>query len=369
MSELRKLEVLQEQLGEDATKAMEALTKEIEALKLAQAGMNQEAAETIEKLQAEVRSIQEVKNSGENPTAGPGSLPPVAVSPVKLSEDLADSAEIMDTLMAEVSRISMRQDGRTESAIEELEQKLDTVQESLNKFWGGSSGKGLGKKSGAKEGFSFRDSPMTKWDSVTDLRRMQSLFKTAAEDNIQSIRNYVAELKERVAKLHYQKNLLMDQVMMLVKPMINFVHDNFFTFTQVLDLEETQKRVTSDQDEEDVEAAEEPMEENVPISSLLSWSSQFQQKMMNILELWHLCHIPLLHRTRFYLFMTGDPADSNYLEVEARRLSFLWQQCQEVGQRQQSETLSRSHLESFNSLELLFRPRIMFLHGFQAASH
>lgn len=42
---------------------------------------------------------------------------------------------------------------------------------------------------------------------------MQNLFKTAAEDNIKSIRSYVTELKERVAKLQYQKQLLVCQVL------------------------------------------------------------------------------------------------------------------------------------------------------------
>ena len=49
-------------------------------------------------------------------------------------------------------------------------------------------------------------------NASVDVKRLQSLFKTAAEENIQSIRNYVTDLKERVAKLHYQKQLLVSQV-------------------------------------------------------------------------------------------------------------------------------------------------------------
>lgn len=45
---------------------------------------------------------------------------------------------------------------------------------------------------------------------------MQNLFKTAAEDNIKSIRSYVTELKERVAKLQYQKQLLVCQVLLYI---------------------------------------------------------------------------------------------------------------------------------------------------------
>lgn len=51
-----------------------------------------------------------------------------------------------------------------------------------------------------------------KRSNSVDIRKMQNLFKTAAEDNIKSIRAYVTELKERVAKLQYQKQLLVCQV-------------------------------------------------------------------------------------------------------------------------------------------------------------
>lgn len=51
-----------------------------------------------------------------------------------------------------------------------------------------------------------------KRSNSVDIRKMQNMFKTAAEDNIKSIRTYVTELKERVAKLQYQKQLLVCQV-------------------------------------------------------------------------------------------------------------------------------------------------------------
>jgi centromeric protein E len=44
------------------------------------------------------------------------------------------------------------------------------------------------------------------------VKKMQRMFKNAAEENIRSIRAYVTELKERVAKLQYQKQLLVCQV-------------------------------------------------------------------------------------------------------------------------------------------------------------
>lgn len=69
----------------------------------------------------------------------------------------------------------------------------------------------------AKSDSQSKDSPGGghKRSNSVDIRKMQNLFKTAAEDNIKSIRSYVTELKERVAKLQYQKQLLVCQVQQL----------------------------------------------------------------------------------------------------------------------------------------------------------
>ena len=40
-----------------------------------------------------------------------------------------------------------------------------------------------------------------------NMKKMQLMFQNAAEENVRSIRAYVTELKERVAKLQYQKQL------------------------------------------------------------------------------------------------------------------------------------------------------------------
>lgn len=54
-----------------------------------------------------------------------------------------------------------------------------------------------------------------------------------------------------------------------------------------------------------------------------NWSTDFERQRREIIELWHACNVPLIHRTYFFLLFTGDPSDSVYLEVELRRLSFL----------------------------------------------
>ncbi|XP_022984728.1 kinesin-like protein KIN-7G isoform X2 [Cucurbita maxima] len=54
------------------------------------------------------------------------------------------------------------------------------------------------------------------------------------------------------------------------------------------------------------------------------WPSEFRRLQKDIIELWHICNVSLVHRTYFFLlFKGGDPADSIYMEVEFRRLSFL----------------------------------------------
>jgi hypothetical protein len=52
VQEIRKIENLQDELGEDVNRALEALQKEVGCLWLAQAGMNHDAASIIKKLQA-----------------------------------------------------------------------------------------------------------------------------------------------------------------------------------------------------------------------------------------------------------------------------------------------------------------------------
>lgn len=65
--------------------------------------------------------------------------------------------------------------------------------------------------------------------------------------------------------------------------------------------------------------------------SPLSWHMLFTQQRNQIIMLWHLCHISLVHRTQFYLLLRGDPSDQVYMEVELRRLTWLEQHLAELG--------------------------------------
>ncbi|KAH9623004.1 hypothetical protein KSS87_009627 [Heliosperma pusillum] len=55
----------------------------------------------------------------------------------------------------------------------------------------------------------------------------------------------------------------------------------------------------------------------------LDWILQFDKLQKDIIELWQICNVPLVHRTYFFLLFNGDRSDSIYLEVELRRLTFL----------------------------------------------
>lgn len=62
---------------------------------------------------------------------------------------------------------------------------------------------------------------------------------------------------------------------------------------------------------------------DLPESSPSRWPAEFEKKQQEIIELWHECNVSLVHRACFFLLFRGDPADSFYMEVELRRLSFL----------------------------------------------
>lgn len=69
------------------------------------------------------------------------------------------------------------------------------------------------------------------------------------------------------------------------------------------------------------DAGVDPMQ--TPLESPSRWPSEFERLQREIIDLWDACNTSLVHRTYFFLLFNGDPADSIYMEVEFRRLSFL----------------------------------------------
>jgi centromeric protein E len=252
--EIRKLEQLQQQLEVEANRAIEVLHKEVECHKHG----NQDAAETIAKLQAEIREMQTVRSENRD---------------MEMITDEGNGSDLKD----EISRLHMQ-----DNDIAKLEAKLENVQRSIDRLVMSlpnvampcnettpKSNRSKKKKrlllplgvsnninranllrapcsphsssrpseseveNRAPEGdtmsvegsekatptksedgdMSSRDeTPRYRRSSSVNMKKMQRMFQNAAEENVRSIRAYVTELKERVAKLQYQKQLLVCQV-------------------------------------------------------------------------------------------------------------------------------------------------------------
>lgn len=65
--------------------------------------------------------------------------------------------------------------------------------------------------------------------------------------------------------------------------------------------------------------------------SQMDWPLCFEEQRKQIIMLWHLCHISIIHRTQFYMLFKGEAADQIYMEVELRRLTWLEQHLAELG--------------------------------------
>ncbi|XP_065851046.1 kinesin-like protein NACK2 [Euphorbia lathyris] len=330
VQEIRKLEQLQRQLGDEANRALEVLHKEVTSHRLG----NQATTETIANMLSEIKDMQVINFAPEEIVVG----------------NKTDLKE-------EISRLNSQ-----ESTIVSLEQKLENVQKSIDMLVSSFPNNEiptevqksqlkkkktfpfpLGNSSNMQNIIRSPCSPLSSSSRVVDneienrvpgnnnslvrpsetttplksdrsgscnssregtpssrpnsvhVKKMERMFKNAAEENIRSIRAYVTELKERVAKLQYQKQLLV---------------------CQVLELETTESA---------------PSEISTGDESPMSWHLVFEDQRKQIVMLWHLCHVSIIHRTQFFLLFRGEPSDQIYMEVELRRLSWLEQHLSELG--------------------------------------
>lgn len=265
MHEIRKIENLQEQLREEANRALEVLQKEVTCHREG----NQDAAETIAKLQAEIKEMCVIRSKAKE----------IGVENLTVSVNKSVTANLKD----EITRLHSQG-----STIADLEEKLENVQKSLDKLVMSLPGtlqnpsnettpksKNQMKKllplatsnspnrsgflkspcsplssarqvveadienrapqnsnnrydidmvsnnnlqdseketKGGGDGQPKEGTPVYRRTSSVNMKKMQQMFQNAAEENVRSIRAYVTELKERVAKLQYQKQLLVCQV-------------------------------------------------------------------------------------------------------------------------------------------------------------
>ncbi|XP_038724431.1 kinesin-like protein NACK1 [Tripterygium wilfordii] len=378
MHEIRKLEHLQEQLGEEANRALEVLQKEVACHRLG----NQDAAETIAKLQAEIRKMCSVPSVSQE---------------IEVGSVVAPNRSVSANLKEEITRLHSQG-----STIANLEEQLENVQKSIDKLvmslpsniqqanieatpktknhskkkkmlpLASSNGanrqnfirspcsplstsrqvlesdienrdpenddivstethpeyeKETPTKSEGGDMSSKESNPGYRRSSSVNMKKMQKMFQNAAEENVRSIRAYVTELKERVAKLQYQKQLLV---------------------CQVLELEANEAAGYNIEDEENINDPEEPQ---------ISWQITFKGQRQQIIELWDACYVSIIHRTQFYLLFKGDPADQIYMEVELRRLTWLEQHLAELGNASPAHVGDEPTISLSSSIRALKRER------------
>ncbi|KAJ3695687.1 hypothetical protein LUZ60_001064 [Juncus effusus] len=353
VQEIRKLEQQQNQLGEEANRALEMLQKEV----MCHRQGNQNAAETIAKLQAEIREMQSNKNiissepaSSLAPAGGPTNLKDEITRLHSQGTSIADLEAQLENVQRSIDRLVMAlpdveaQTGQVMTPSSKTppsgkKKKILALSSSMNRPHLlrapcsplSSTRDAVSTHTGEPDENSFpvtndksTPSKTTNDDSTpgntpsksettagggtpgsgggyrrsssVNMRKMQKMFQNAAEENVRSIRAYVTELKERVAKLQYQKQLLV---------------------CQVLELESTAPNSS--------ESTEDSSPQTIQPSPD-SWREIFNSQMQQIFLLWDECHVSIIHRTQFYLLFHGDPADQIYVEVELRRLSWMRQQ-------------------------------------------
>ncbi|KAJ9676944.1 hypothetical protein PVL29_022103 [Vitis rotundifolia] len=351
MHEIRKLEHLQEQLGEEANRALEVLQKEVACHRLG----NQDAAETIAKLQAEIREMQAVRSVPKEVEVGSVVATNKSVS-ANLKEEItklhsqgstiADLEEQLENVQKSIDKLvlslpSNNQQSNNESIVktksqskkkkliplgssnsanrqnfirspcsplssrQTLEADVENIAPEYDDIVYSETVLESEKETPTKseEGgdvSSKEGTPGYQRSSSVNMRKMQKMFQNAAEENVRNIRAYVTELKERVAKLQYQKQLLV---------------------CQVLEMEANEAAGYNLEEENTAEPEEPPV----------SWHVTFREQRQQIIELWDSCFVSIIHRTQFYLLFKGDPADQIYMEVELRRLTWLQQHLAELG--------------------------------------
>ncbi|KAL5995781.1 hypothetical protein ACLOJK_025851 [Asimina triloba] len=324
MNEIRKHEQLQKQLGEELKQALEVLRKVVACHQLG----NEGAAETISQLLSEIKDVHtgnpadevhEVDDVTSNPNLKEEITRLNSQGNVitTLEEQLENVHKYIDKLGSslphnDLAAPKLKPQSRTSRVKKILPLALSSsinrqhmmrspcspppqmvISVAIENRVPGNDGVALRESTKVtptetdSEGISSHQS-----GSVT-IRKIHKMFKTATEENMRSIKAYVTDLKERVAKLHFQKQILV---------------------RKVLELE----------DEDDYD-------DELPEDSVASWPSEFEDLRKKIVMLWHLCHVSIIRRTQFYLLIRGDPADKIYMDVELRRLTWLEQHLFELG--------------------------------------
>ncbi|KAL1371718.1 hypothetical protein AAHE18_01G153000 [Arachis hypogaea] len=249
VGEIRKLEHRQLQLCEDANRALEVLHKDFATHNLG----NQETAETMSKVLSEIKDlviagsspeeivtadkadlmkkISQLKNQGNTIASLERKLENVQKSIDKLvstfgTEETPDSKtqlrrkKILPFTLSNspnMQHIIRAPCSPLSSSCKAMEPEIENRVPTNNNIGGGTVAR-LHKDNPRKGDescnsiLSREGSPAARQSKSVDVKKIQKMFKNAAEENIKSFKVYVTELKELVAKLHYQKQLLVCQV-------------------------------------------------------------------------------------------------------------------------------------------------------------
>ncbi|KAH6797975.1 ATP binding microtubule motor family protein [Perilla frutescens var. hirtella] len=335
VTEIRKLETRQRQLGEEANRALELLHKEVAS----QRHGSQDTAETIAKMLSEIKAmhaagctldevrikdkatlreeiarlhsqegdisvleekLENVQRSIENIVMN---LPTCEETPESKSLKKRKGLPFSLSNTANIPNLIRSPCSTTSSSHKVMQHDIENRTPERNSVFSGVDTTLKQKRisnTDENHGSVLKENISTQKQSGSiNVKKMQKMFKKATEDNIQSIKSYVTELKERVAKLQYQKQLLV---------------------CQVLELEEANEASTDDEAEIGNKAS--PIPWNIMV---------FEEQRKDLIMLWHVCHVSIVHRTQFYLLFRGDPSDQIYMEVELRRLRWLEQHLDDLG--------------------------------------
>lgn len=250
--EIRKLEHCQRQLGEEANRALEVLHKEVASHKLG----SQEASETIAKMLSEIKDMHVVVSSiPQEIIAGEKTNLMEEIIRFKSEGAAIESLEKkLENVQKSIDRLVSSYPNPNDDDMPEFKNqckrkkllpftlsntpnmnqiirspcspmsssgsvmKYETENRVPNRVMLAVDERPRTHKVTAKfdensKNVSSREgTPLSQQSNSVNVKKMQRMFKTAAEENIRSIRAYVTELKERVAKLQYQKHLLVCQV-------------------------------------------------------------------------------------------------------------------------------------------------------------
>ncbi|KAL0722492.1 hypothetical protein Bca4012_037091 [Brassica carinata] len=301
--EIRLLEKNQKKLGEEANQALDLIHKEVTSHKLG----DQQSAEKFAKMLSEIRDMQKSNLIPEETIVGDKANLKEEINRLN-SEEIAAMEKKLETVQKFIDTLatSYQTDEETPEFRTQMKKKRvlpfglsnsPNLQHMIRAPCSPLSSSGTENKAPVVSASDTRTPSKEGTPPVSsrqansvDVKRMKRMFKNAAEENIRNIKDYVTGLKERVAKLQYQKQLLL---------------------CQVIELEGNE---TAESDE-----------------SQMEWPLSFEEQRKQIIMLWHLCHISIIHRTQFYMLFKGDPADQIYMEVELRRLTWLEQHLAELG--------------------------------------